>query len=156
MHLGLVIGYRTAILRYPELKLAFIYLSNDDNDATYQRFPKILDLFMSGELRDARPNLKNFPKVETVLKNIEAEENYRETIDLAPYEGVYCSGELSAVWQLKSNQGRLEIRHPRIEAIRLKNTGTDKFGFIEFRRNDGHKVIGLKVMGEGIEFKKTD
>ena len=68
-HLGLVIGYRTAIVRYPELKLAFIYLSNDDNDATYQRNPKILGLFMSGELKDNRPNLKTFPKVETVLKN---------------------------------------------------------------------------------------
>jgi len=154
MHLGLVIGYRTAIVRYPELKLSFIYLSNDDNDATYQRYPKILDLFMSGELRESRPNLKNFPKVETVLKNIEADENYRETIDLTPYEGMYGSGELSAVWRIQVNQGRLEIRHPRIDAIRLKNTGMDKFGFIEFRRDGANKVIGLNVMGEGIEFWK--
>lgn len=156
MHLGLVIGYRTAILRYPDLKLAFIYLSNDDNDATYQRYPKILDLFMSGELRVSRPNLKNFPVVSTVLKNIESDENYRETIDLTPYEGIYCSGELPAVWQLKINQGRLEIHHPRIDPIRLKNNGTDKFGFIEFKRDETNKVTGLKTLGEGIEFKKMD
>ncbi len=156
MHLGLAIGYRTALMRYPDLKLSFIYLSNDDNDATYQRYPKILDLFMSGELRDQKPNLKNFPVVETVLKNIEADEKYRDTIDLTPYEGVYCSGELSAVWTLKINQGRLEIRPPRIDAIRLKNTGPDRFGFIQFRRDEKNTVIGLKVLGDGLEFNKTE
>lgn len=91
-----------------------------------------------------------------MLKNIEVEESYRETVDLTPYEGVYCSGELSAVWILKINQGRLEIIHPRIDAIRLKNTGTDKFGFIEFKRNGANKVTGLKALGEGIEFNKMD
>ncbi len=155
-HLGLVIGYRTAIFRYPGQKMAFLYLSNDDNDATYQRYPKILDLFMFGEIRDSKPNLKNFPVVENVLKKIETEEKYKDTIDLAPYEGVYCSEELSTVWSLKISQGRLEIRHQRLDAIKLKNTGLDRFGFIEFRRDSSDTITGLTVLGDNFEFRKTD
>ncbi|HNR07097.1 MAG TPA: serine hydrolase domain-containing protein [Saprospiraceae bacterium] len=154
MHLGLVIGYRTAIVRYPERKLAFIFLSNDDNDAAYQRIPKIRDLFLFGDLRETKPNLKNFPSAETVIKNIEADEKYQEAIDLKPYEGVYCSEEVSAVWNLKKNQERLEIRHPRMDPMLLKNTGPDQFGFIEFSRNESGVVKGLKIRDEGIEFMK--
>lgn len=155
IHLGLVIGYRTAIVRYPDLKLALIYLSNDDNDATYQRFPKILDLFMMNDLRDTRPGLEEFPDAKAVVNNIEQEEQFKESMDLKQYAGSYYSGELSTIWNMKIINDRLILSNQRMNDVKLKNSGGDKFGFIEFKRDSINNVIGLKILGEGIEFLKT-
>lgn len=155
IHLGLVIGYRTAIVRYPDLKLALIYLSNDDNDATYQRFPKILDLFMMNDLRDTRPGLEGFPDAKAVVNNIEQEAQFKESIDLIPYAGSYYSVELSTIWNMKIINDRLILSNQRMNDVKLKNSGGDKFGFIEFKRDSINNVIGLKILGEGIEFLKT-
>lgn len=154
IHLGLVIGYRTAIIRYPDLKLAFIYMTNDNNDATYQRYPKILDLFMAGTLRESKPSLEGFPIAAKEVEKIEQEEKFQETIDLHPYEGIYASSELDCVWQLKIQNNRLIITNQKLNEVKLRNSGGDRFGYIEFVRGNDQKVVGLKILGEGIAFEK--
>lgn len=91
---------------------------------------------------------------EKEMKKIEKEEKYQETIDLNPYTGNFVSTELSCTWELKNIENRLVIKHPKLNDFKLKNTGTDKFGFIEFIRNQQDKVVGLKILGDGIEFVK--
>jgi CubicO group peptidase (beta-lactamase class C family) len=156
IHLGLVIGYRSAIVRFPEDKLAVVYLSNDDNDATFQRYPKIIDLFVNGYLRDEHPKINNIPSPDAVVKKFEDADKFTETIDLAPYTGTYFSEELSCIWQLKIVNGRLVIENPRIPQIKLKYSGTDTFGFIKFNRDTSDNIIGLKILGEGIDFLKSN
>jgi CubicO group peptidase (beta-lactamase class C family) len=156
IHLGLVIGYRTAIVRYPEEKLAVIYLSNDDNDATYQRYPKIIDLFLNGNLRDDYPKTNNIPKAETVVKRLEEADKFRETVDLSAYTGTYYSEELSCLWVLKIEDERLVIKHPRMQTIKLKYSGNDSFGFLKFDRDTANNIVGLKISGEGIAFMKSN
>ncbi|MGN6214316.1 serine hydrolase domain-containing protein [Parafilimonas sp.] len=155
IHLGLVIGYRTAIVRFPEEKLAVVYLSNDDNDATFQRYLKMSDLFLNGNLREQKPTTNNIPVAETVVKKMEEGDKYRETIDLSPYTGTYFSEELSCVWVLKTEDGRLVIKHPRMQTIKLKYSGNDSFGFLKFDRDTENKIVGLKILGEGIAFVKS-
>lgn len=154
IHLGLVIGYRTAIIRYPEQKMSFIYLSNDDNDATFQRYPKMIDLFMNGNLRNQKPDLSRVPSLDKVLKNLEDADKFVETIDLSPYEGTYFSEELFCVWNLMVKNGRLTISHPRTKEIKLKSSGNDTFGFLEFKKDASNKITGFTILGEGIEFLK--
>lgn len=155
-HLGLVIGYRTAIIRYPDLKLSFIYMSNDNNDATYPRLNKIIDLFRTGAVRSTFQNLEGFPNAREESDKLALEEKFEETIDLSPYIGSYASVELECLWQIKSENHRLILFNQKIEEIKLKNAGADKFGFIEFLRDDSGKVCKLRLSGEGIDFIKIE
>jgi CubicO group peptidase (beta-lactamase class C family) len=156
IHLGLVIGYRTAIVRFPEEHLAVVYLSNDDNDATFQRYPKMVDLFLNGNLREEHPTTVNIPLAEAVVKKMEEGDKFKEIIDLSPYTGVYYSEELSCVWKLIVVDGRLVIQHPRMQNIKLKYSGNDSFGFLKFDRDSANNIIGLKILGEGIAFVKSN
>jgi CubicO group peptidase (beta-lactamase class C family) len=156
IHLGLVLGYRTAIVRFPKEKLAVAYLSNDDNDATYQRYPKIIDLFTTGDLREDHPKTSNIPLPEAVVKRLEVADQFRETIDLSPYTGTYFSQELACVWVFKIVDDRLVIQHPRMQNIKLKYSGSDNFGFIKFNRDTANNITGLKILGEGIDFMKSN
>jgi len=156
IHLGLVNGFRTAIIRYPEQKMAFIYLSNDDNDATFQRYPKIKDLFMNGNVKEEKPDLSRVPKVDEVLKKMKIADEYKDTIELNQYTGTYFSEELSCIWKLKIKSGRLVIENLRINDINLTYSGNDKFGFIVFKRNASNHIVGFKILGEGIDFLKNN
>lgn len=155
IHLGLVLGYRTAIVRFPGEKLAVVYLSNDDNDATFQRYPKIIDLFTKGFLKTEKPSTANIPSADVVVKKLEDADRFVETIDVNPYTGTYFSEELSCLWRLKNLNNRLIIEIARIPNIELKSSGNDSFGFLKFTRDSLNNVTGLKILGEGIEFLKV-
>ncbi len=153
-HMGLVIGYRTAIIRYPELKLSFIYLTNDNNDATYQRLNKILDLFRTGSIRDPNLSLDGFPNAREEADKLTQEEKFEEIIDLSSYVGSYASTELECIWNVSFKNNRLVLSNQKIKEIKLKHSSADKFGFIEFLRDDSGNVMKLLLSGEGIEFLK--
>lgn len=153
-HLGLVIGYRTAIVRFPEKELAVIYLSNDDNDATYQRFYKIRDMFLG--VKEQKPSVKGLSKVDEVLAKFEKRETVTATIDLNEYAGVYFSSELNSSLPLVIKNHKLVISHPRMNEIVLSHTKDDKFGFIQFVRASSGKITGLKILGENIDFTRVN
>lgn len=153
-HMGLVIGYRTAIIRYPDLKLSFIYLTNDNNDATYQRLNKIIDLFRTGSIRAPDLSLEGFPNAREEEDKLKQEEKFEEIIDLSSYVGSYASTELECIWNVSFKNNRLVLSNQKLKEIKLKNSGVDKFGFIEFYRDDSGKVFKLKLSDEGIDFLK--
>jgi len=148
-HLGLVIGYRTAIARFPEEKLSVIYLSNDNNDATYQRFYKLRDLFLNVPVR---PSFKALPNVDEVVARLEKKKE--ATADLSPYAGIYYSDELNAALRFVVKDNKLMIVHPRLNEIVLSQVKDDNFGFIQFSRTTSNEIVSLMVLGENIEFKK--
>jgi len=150
-HLGLVLGYRTAIARFPDEKLSIIYLSNDDNDATYQRFYKIRDLFLH---MPAEKPVNSLPSLEEVMAKLEKKTD--TTADLTPYKGIYFSDELNAALPLVVRDKRLVIAHPRLNEIVLSRVREDNFGFIQFSRNASNEIVSLTVRGENIVFRKIE
>lgn len=151
-HLGLVIGYRTAIARFPDQKVSVIYFSNDDNNATYQRFYKIRDMFLG--VGPQKPDLKGMPDANDMVAKLEKKEI--ETISLAEYEGIYFSSELNSALPLVIKDKKLVIVHPRMNDIILSKGKDDNFGFIQFSRDASRKVNALTVLGENIEFTKIE
>jgi CubicO group peptidase (beta-lactamase class C family) len=149
-HLGLVLGYRTAIARFPDEKLSVIYLSNDNNDATYQRFYKLRDLFLNIPVE--KPSIKSLPNLDDVMTRLEKKAD--TTADLSPYKGIYYSDELNAALPLVIKDKKLVIMHPRLNEIVLSHVKDDNFGFIQFFRNTSNEIVSLTVMGENIQFKK--
>jgi CubicO group peptidase (beta-lactamase class C family) len=154
-HLGLVLGYRTAIARYPDEKLAIAYLSNDGNDATYQRFYRIRDMLLGIEYSNL-PDLAKIPDVKEVVEADKKDRTYDESVDVSPYAGIYFSEELGTTWKLIVENNRLIIRHQRMSPIILKSSGKDLFGFIRFDRDTKGGIKGLTILENGIEFKKAD
>jgi CubicO group peptidase (beta-lactamase class C family) len=151
-HLGLVIGYRTAIARFPDEKLSVIYLSNDNNDATYQRFYKLRDMFLNVPVE--KPGIKALPDIDEVITRLEKKAD--TTVDLTPYKGIYYSDELNAALPLVIKDKKLVIVHPRLNEIALLKVKDDNFGFIQFSRNNSNEIVSLTVLGENIQFKKIE
>jgi CubicO group peptidase (beta-lactamase class C family) len=151
-HLGLVLGYRTAIARFPDEKLSVIYLSNDNNDATYQRFYKLRDLFL--HIPAEKPNSKSLTNIDEVVAKLEKKAD--TTGDLTPYKGIYYSDELNAALPLIIKDKKLVIAHPRLNEIGLLRVKEDNFGFIQFSRNSSNEIVSLTVLGENIQFKKIE
>ena len=68
--------------------------------------------------------------------------------------GSYASTELECIWNVSFKNNRLVLSNQKIKEIKLKHSSADKFGFIEFLRDDSGKVMKLLLSGEGIEFLK--
>lgn len=84
---------------------------------------------------------------EKEMKKIEKEEKYQETIDLNPYTGNFVSTELSCTWELKNIENRLVIKHPKLNDIKLKNTGTDKVWLYRVYKKPAGQGGGTKDFG---------
>lgn len=153
MHLGLVLGYRTALYRYPEEGLCIAFMANDGNDASFQRISRIIDLFR-GTNTEELPDLTMIPNIDALLKEIEAEKTFKESIDLSPYTGVYYANELSTVWEITNHQGRLLIKNQRMDPLHPKYAGKDLFDNIQFQRNEAGKIVGLEILGSEIVFER--
>lgn len=145
-HLGLTLGYRTSIRRFPDQKISVIYLANDGNDATYGRADKIAELYLKGLEIEPPPEMPEFPNVdESTAKSVENRE-------LVNYVGTYYSEELGAVYDLKILNNKLTALHSRISPVVLIYSKPDIFSTsvafmqqIEFVRNAKNEVIAYKV-----------
>lgn len=150
-HLGLTLGYRASIRRFPRQKLAVIYVSNDGNDATYNRAVNIADLYLAELEPLPPPVLYTFPALENLNKKqtVPAEE-------LTSYTGSYYSDELNTVYDVAVSNGELTARHPRTGAIVLQRAAADSFTTatpfmqkLDFVRDDQKEVTAFKVTSGG-------
>lgn len=153
-HLGLVIGYRTAIVRFPGKKLDLIYLSNDDNDASYRRFYLMRDLFLG--IPENKPSLQGMPKVADVLAKFEKDDSAGYAENLAEYTGSYFSEELQLPLHLTVKNKRLLITYSHLPDKLLNRTSGDEFEFIRFERDAKQRVIGLSIPGEKLFFGRIE
>lgn len=152
-HLGLFCGFRTSIARFPKENLSVIYLSNDDNDASYGRATKIADLFL--EARPYKPSVKRIPDPAVILKGIETSDTALAPVPLEEFTGTYFSPELGSSLQLVIKNKRLVITHPRMNDIVLSYSVKDSFGFARFTRNNSGQISGFTILGENMEFVKV-
>jgi CubicO group peptidase (beta-lactamase class C family) len=149
-HLGLFCGFRTSIARFPKEDLAVVYLSNDDNDASYGRATKIADVFLHA--RAYKPAARRTPDAAVVLKEMETRAQQFPTIPLEEYEGIYFSPELGSSLKIMIKDKRLAIVHPRMNDIVLPFSKKDDFGFVRFARDERDKINKFTILGEGMEF----
>ena len=145
-HLGLTLGYRTSIRRFPDQNLSVIYLANDGNDATYTRAEQIGDLFVKGLETLPPPTMPEFPKID------ESDTKIIETPELVDYIGTYYSEELGTIYELKLTNGKLTAFHSRINPIAWTISKSDTFFSdatfmkkIEFVRDSKSELLGFKV-----------
>lgn len=153
-HLGLFTGFRTSIARFPGEGLAVVYLSNDDNDASYGRATKIGDVFL--DARPYKPSLARTPNAAAVLQEMESNTRRSADIPLDEYMGTYFSPELGSSLQIGTRNGNLVIIHPRMDDIQLPFVKKDDFGFVKFSRDTAGKINRFVIEGEMMDFVRVD
>ncbi len=162
-HLGLVLGYRTAIVRYPDQNLAIVYLSNDNNDVTYSRYWKVANLFLQN-LKSQPLNPVKFPDLNEFLAKTMPLKVEKCPVETKEYEGHYYADEMNIHYKLINQEGILTLVTYRFDYIYLKWEKADIFssnyedykrGFEFIRDNDG-KITSFKLTGgeKGVLFKK--
>jgi CubicO group peptidase (beta-lactamase class C family) len=105
-HLGLAAGFRTVLSRSLNNGVTVIYLSNDGDDATFERAARIGRVFRGvAEKRTPAPDGEPSPKTQSPHSR-----------DYTPYLGTYYSDELRTSYTLESRQGTLVAIH-RINGV---------------------------------------
>jgi CubicO group peptidase (beta-lactamase class C family) len=135
-HLGLTSGFRANLTRYPEQNLAFVYLSNDNNDATFSRSWAIADVFLQGQKSSPLPPVK-FPDLAEALAQTEPYHVTKCPVPTTEYTGVYYADEINSHYRLVEKAGVLMAISYRFTEIDLTWQQPDTFltNFETFRRN---------------------
>lgn len=124
-HLGLTLGYRTAMARFPKERKAIIYVANDGLDATYNRYYQLCD-----EILNIEPQLVNpieFPDLTSFLTETKINLNPIVPEESSKFSGIYFCKELNTVYEIKYQDNKLILQHQRLEPIYLKQKSEDIF-----------------------------
>jgi CubicO group peptidase (beta-lactamase class C family) len=154
-HLGLAAGYRISFRRFPERRLAVIYLANDGDDVAYSRAQIIENLFLGVPAEPVEVPEGEYEPVRTAPMTAS---------EAAAFSGLYYSPELRTTYEIRGGAGGLIAYHALNGAIPLgrskgDNFHTDRFFMpvVAFDRDTRNAVQGLRVSAEGarnIFFKK--
>ena len=156
-HGGAWVGFRAALVRFPDQKFSVIILSNLDSfDPSGLAF-KVADICLAGQFKGPeKPRLKRpapkFPAADP------------SAAELAAYSGTYVSEELlDARYALSVKDGKLAVSMRTLPPTALEPNGKDKFTLpdfgcsIEFTRGKDGAVEGFTLSAgraSGIAFKK--
>lgn len=161
-HLGLVSGFRTAITRYPAQDLTIIFLTNDNNDASYHRSWRIGDLFLK--------HLINLPLEPIVFPDLQ--ETLAATmleakpcpVDPQQYVGVYFATEINTHYTITVQNGVLIAQSFQLDEIPLSWEKDEIFNMrrkpfnttFNFERNKEQHITGFQLLGaeKAIFFRK--
>lgn len=162
-HLGLVSGFRTAISRFPEQNLSVIFLTNDNNDASYNRCWTITDLFLKN-IKNSKLEPLNFPDLKESLEST-SEAPVKYPVDTKEYEGVYYADEINSHYRIINRKGILIAVSYRFDEFKLKWLKIDNFlttinkfdKTLEFIRNSDKTISNFKLIGidKEILFRKV-
>ncbi|MEP7267575.1 MAG: serine hydrolase domain-containing protein [Saprospiraceae bacterium] len=165
-HMGLTLGYRTGVARFPDQKIAVIFLSNTGDDATYQHFYQMCNVFLKN-VKTEPIKLSPFPDLNEFLVKTKPILPEISKTDLSAWSGIYYSDELNVSYKINFEEGVLSLDLPRLETVYLIAEGEDSFvstfqkntdrQFV-FHRNIANKITGFTLNGggeRGIEFEKV-
>jgi len=162
-HLGLTSGFRTAISQYPEQHLTVVFLSNDNNDATYNHAWTIADLFLRN-IKNQQIRPLKFPDLKQALAKTMPYKAEKCPVVTKEYEGIYYADEINSHYKLINKNGVLTAMSYQSDCIDLKQEKADSFSsnFQTFIRSfiflrDGNKnVSAFKLTGgdKDIVFRK--
>jgi CubicO group peptidase (beta-lactamase class C family) len=162
-HMGLVSGFRTVISRFPTQDLAIVFLSNDNNDATYSRAWSITDVFLEN-IKSTKIKPVRFPDLQKSLAATAAFKVENYPVDTKEYEGIYYSDEINSHYKLINKNNVLTAISYRFDEITLQWKAADSFTSnfqtfnrsFEFVRDQNKLVSAFKLTGgdKEIVFKK--
>ena len=164
-HGGSWVGFRAALVRFPEQRFSVIILANLDSfDPSGLAF-KIADIYLAAELKEPA---KAEPKAEGQAEAAAAASKPAIIVpkaDLEALAGAYVSEELlDARYTLSVRDGRLMVAMRTIPPTPLEGTGKDKFAApdigcdIAFTRGGDGKVDGFTLSAgraAGIVFRRA-
>ena len=160
-HGGAWVGFRAALVRFPEQKFSVIILANLDSiDPSGLAF-KVADIYLAGQLKEPeKGEAKREGRAEAARAAITV-----PAAELAAYGGAYVSEELlDAKYLLSVDKGTLVLKTRSTPQAELKAMAPDKFtipGYgldIEFMRGKGGRVTGFTVSvgrAAGIAFSRA-
>lgn len=162
-HLGLQSGFRTVISRFPSQDLALIFLSNDNNDATYSRAWTIADVFLQN-IRDSKIKPIKFPDLQKSLAETKPFTVESYPVNILEYEGIYYADEINSHYKLISKNGILTAISYRFDEISLQWKAADSFTSnfqtfdrnFDFVRDENKRISAFKLSGgdKDIVFRK--
>ncbi|MEQ1618727.1 MAG: serine hydrolase [Terricaulis sp.] len=117
-HQGLSAGFRTSLHSFPDDHLVVIYLSNDGDDATYERVRVIENLFLGVQPPSIEAPTDDYtPAAPAALPN-------EEIVRLV---GRYHSDELQAYYDINQDGQGIVARHEVAGTVKLFPQGDDLF-----------------------------
>jgi CubicO group peptidase (beta-lactamase class C family) len=158
-HGGAWVGFRAALVRFPEQRFSVIILSNLDSFDPSGLALKVADIYLAGQFKGPEKGRerRSVPKV-APAKALSASE-------LAAYAGTYVSEELlDARYTLSVKDGQLMVAMRILPPTSLKGTAKDRFTApdmgvdIEFTRGKDGQVDGFTLSAgraAGIVFNKV-
>lgn len=152
---GHAAAFRSTFWRFPDQRLAFVLLSNDEHFEQLNKAEAIIELYLKDVLKP-KPNATS--PAANQNKPVE-----KPNANLKDFEGKFYSDELETFYTAKTAGGRLILSHLRHGDIELTETGKDKFsgriGFpveIEFIRGGNGAVSGFRVSNFGAKNMRFD
>jgi CubicO group peptidase (beta-lactamase class C family) len=144
-HLGLAAGYRISFRYFTSRDLGVVYMTNDGNDAAYDRAKQIEDLFLGIPEKAFEPPDAEYTPAAAID-------------DAAQFSGRFGSDELQTAYDLVAQGKRLVARHRingDIELTRVDGDAfTSSFPFmpdVRFRRNASGAVDAMIVSTESAQ-----
>jgi hypothetical protein len=162
-HGGAWVGFRAAIVRFPEQKFSVVILANLDAINPSGLAFRVADIYLADLVKaPAKEEAKKTPTI-TVLKMEPVKALSAE--ELKEYAGTYVSEELLDIhYKLTVEKDMLKIEMRTLEPSPLKAVAPDKFLLpsyglsIEFVRGTGGNVTGFTVSvgrAAGIAFSRA-
>jgi len=165
-HLGLTNGYRTSIARFPNQKLAVIYLANNGAWKTYDLAGEIYAILLSDEVK-----LKKRTETENknnLVSNNETNNDFGDAhITYKTYAGVYYSDVILTSYKIENSNNKLHINSIKYGNIPIKPVAKDTFSSdkwflskIVFLRDKTNRITGFETYsnrdGTKIYFEKLN
>jgi len=150
-HLGLTNGYRTSIARFPNQKLAVIYLANNGAWNTYDLASEIYAILLSDEVK-LKKRTKTENKDNLVPSNETNTDIVNTKIKYKSYEGVYYSDAILTSYKIENSNDKLHINSIKYGEFPIKSIAKDTFSSekwffskIVFFRDNKNNVIGFET-----------
>lgn len=153
-HTGSWAGYRSALLRLPELDFAVVILANTADMNPAGLAEEITDLYL-GDALDPLLVAAVEPAAAGGAEQAGEAPWSSSAEELAAYEGTYRSGELDSTYRLRVEGGVLTAYHFRTGARTLNPSAPHRFqsaglGEVRFLRDEEGEIIGFTANSDRV------
>lgn len=142
-------AFRSSFWRFPDQRVAIVFLSNDENFGQASVISQVIELYLKNSLQPLKPSV---PQPPASTSKTAADSN----TNLKDFEGRFYSDELEAFYTVKVIAGKLFLAHIRHGDIELTDNGKDMFTGriefpvqVEFSRDGSGQVVGCKLYNFG-------
>jgi CubicO group peptidase (beta-lactamase class C family) len=153
-HLGLVSGFRTNITRFYDQHLSVIFLSNDNNDASFNHASTLADVFLQNTKKTRLRPIK-FPDLKKSLAATMPYKAEKSPVSTSEYQGIYYADEINSHYKLTNKDSVLTAISYRFDEVSLSWKEADTFTSnfqtftrdFKFERDENKNISAFKLTG---------